>query len=736
MTTSRFTCPAALLCAFVVVSLATSGCASMGGATDKWATAWKKGTEPKPADPNHEEIVTYWGQKKKEPKPTEMPPELKERLAKTTDQSQKARDYADNLKAGNLRYKEGRWEEARRAYELALAAKPDDPDVHHRLAVVADKQQLFGAADDHYEAALRKRPRDPNLLSDIGYSHILRGDEQRAETTLREALAIDPSHKGAMLNLSTLYGRQGRYDDALALLRKGTTEAETQQYLAQLFPQGRPSDVALAANQAEAGSRSVRPIPTDERTNVKTMTTEQRKAEWERRQLEGNQNRPPQSGQSPSQRDGSGDSPRQDQRPSIAPNQPAWTQGQAPGFQLTNPPQTANPGFGQAPPNSSQMQAGAAMQPGATTIPMPPNLQPGLPNLQLGSPMLPYPGNSPNGTAQQFQQQGQQPQQQGFAAAPPLGSLVAPPGTSPHANMDFWQGAPVQPNAGAGNPTLPQFQFSPQSQFQAEQLGQSQGGAAGGVSPSQAAAQLGMSAGPGSMFPIVGSDSVSAGGMNIPQSGTPHQDQRFGSGFAQPPQYPAPNNQFAPTNVPNQGGFQLPRNDGSASDQFLQNWGGAASSRSNGAVQQASAGSDMTISPFSPASNTSSPWDTPSNVQLPNLNMGSGVIQAGGSSGWNQPAPRGSDSPDANQSDTSGGGTSRYAKTPWPDPMSQPSGSRPYNGAWPNNSQPNAANSGSGSAPNSLPMWNGGNAAGASMQGGAGSSPNSSPQQWPYSSQR
>ena len=174
MTTSRLTCPA-LLCALVVVSLATCGCTSVGGANNKWATAWKKSTESKPVDPNHEEIVTYWGQKKKQTTRQEMPAELKERLAKKTDPSQRSRDYTDNFKAGNLRLKEGRLDEAGRAYELALAAKPDDPDVHHRLAVVADKQQLFGAADDHYEAALRQRPRDPNLLSDIGYSYTLRG---------------------------------------------------------------------------------------------------------------------------------------------------------------------------------------------------------------------------------------------------------------------------------------------------------------------------------------------------------------------------------------------------------------------------------------------------------------------------------------------------------------------------------------------------------------------------------
>lgn len=721
MTTSRFT-SLPLLCALVVISLAMCGCTSMKGASDKWATAWTKSTEPKPVDPNHEEIVTYWGQKKKEPKRAEMPPELKERMAKKADQSQRSREYADNLKAGNLRYKEGRWDEARRAYELALAAKPDDPDVHHRLAVVADKQQMFGAADDHYEAALRKRPRDPNLLSDIGYSHILRGDDRPAEKTLREALAIDPSHKAAMLNLGTLYSKQGRYDEAVALFRRGTTEAETQQYLAQLFPQGPPSGVALASNQAEAGQRTVRPIPSDERIDVKTIPNEQLKAEWERRQLEGNPNRAPQFAQTPSQRDWMGDSSIQDQRavqdqrPNIAPNNQPWMQGQASGGPMTNPPQTTNPGFGQFSPNSSQAQSGNSMQPGTMTIPLPSNLQP-------GSQMLPYPGPTPNGPAQQ----------QGFAAASPQGSLVAPPGTRPHANMDFWQGAPVQPNAGAFNPTPSQFEFSPQpqSQFPVDQMGLSQGGTSNGSTASQAAAQLGMSAGPGSMFPIVGSDSASPGGMNMHPSVTPNHEQRFGSEFSQPPQHQNPGNQYVPGGSPHRGGILLLGGESASSSQSAPNWPGAAASRSDGTAPQGSFANDLTIAPASPANNMSRPWDAPANWQQPNSNTGSNGLPTGVSSPWGQSSSRANDQIDSFQSDTSGGGTSRYAKTPWGDSTNQPSGPRPYNGTWPNsNSLPNGANSGSGSSPNSLPMWNGGSNAGAAMQNSG------SPQQWPYSSQR
>ncbi|MBM4076749.1 MAG: tetratricopeptide repeat protein, partial [Planctomycetes bacterium] len=195
-----------LVCSlFVSMTLALSGCASIKDSSSKWAANWSKRLEPKPKDPNNEEIVRYWGQKKKEPKQVEMPAELKERLAQKKDDGQRSRDYADRFREGNQKFKENQLEEARRSYELALSAKPDDPDAHHRLAVIADKLGTFAVADNHYQAALRKRPRDPNLLSDIGYSYSLRGNEPQAERYLQEALTIEPTHKGAMANLGTIF---------------------------------------------------------------------------------------------------------------------------------------------------------------------------------------------------------------------------------------------------------------------------------------------------------------------------------------------------------------------------------------------------------------------------------------------------------------------------------------------------------------------------------------------------
>ncbi len=738
---SRWTCLASLL-SMALLSCAASGCASMNGASEKWTAAWKKDTKPPGYDPNHEEVVSYWGQKKKTPKPVEMSPELKERLAKRTEERQ-TKSLAESLRDGNQRLKEGRLEESRRAFELALVAKPDDADAHHGLAVIADKQQLFGVADNHYEAALKKQPRNPNLLNDIGYSHWLRGGDQQAEKMLLEALAVEPGHKGATLNLSTLYGKQGRYEDAYALLRKGATESEAKQYMAKLFPQGRPSGVGspdgthreqdFAMNQPAPGQRSAPPMPADDRfadsgrTDSGRMTREQMRADLERRQFENAQQRP-----SANSRGGWGDSLVQDQRPVIAPNDRASAHGNG---------DNSYPGPG----GQNVISAGG--------------------QFQSDHAMLPYPGSNSNG----FVQQESQPN---YSTAPPQDSLTAPPGTKPHSNIPFWQGAPVvrgnatsnpaaQPSTPNGSPWGPQ---TPSASQRIEQTNYTDEGTRAG----HAAAQLGMSI--GGMFPVISGDSGSTGGSFGSPSAATSPDQRFGGEFnsqlqnQNAGQYSngGPWSQGGPAANGQNSGVQTapfyPSNqNGLLNRGMIQQMGGSesnvdsmsafgASKRPGGvtsgwadSTQPNSPTDHISIAPESPANSLSRPWN-------PASNFGSGQTQGSDPTYRGQPTARANTGPDSASPDGNSGRASRYAKAPWDEtaivPNSQPNGSRPFNGAWPNGgSQPAGDGSNNGAAPNSIPMWNGGSNAGQSMQGGNGTAPsgasaNGSLPQWPFLQQR
>ena len=197
----------------------------------------------------------------------------------------KPEDQLEELtKKGDVLRKNKQYEEARLVYQRALTLSPQSPDIHHRLAILADKQQQFSVADQHYAAALKTQPNNVNLLSDLGYSHSLRGNSEKAEKTLKKALSIDATHKGAMANLGSIYAQQDRYSEAQALFRAGTNEAEAQQYLSQLFPDRARPEVTAMAGRGRVAVKGLIDSPSHgEISDLGQLSVEELQAELERR---------------------------------------------------------------------------------------------------------------------------------------------------------------------------------------------------------------------------------------------------------------------------------------------------------------------------------------------------------------------------------------------------------------------------------------------------------------------
>lgn len=118
-------------------------------------------------------------------------------------------------------------------YEEALKLDPDRHDARARLAVLHDRRGDFRASAPHYDAALKARPDDPDLLCDRGYSLYLQGRTEEAERHLRRAIAVQPDCARARNNLGLLLGRQGRADEAMAqFAAAGGSPADCQTNLA------------------------------------------------------------------------------------------------------------------------------------------------------------------------------------------------------------------------------------------------------------------------------------------------------------------------------------------------------------------------------------------------------------------------------------------------------------------------------------------------------------------------
>lgn len=146
----------------------------------------------------------------------------------------------ENLNLGHREAALNRLEQAEAYYRRVLEIQPDNSVANHRLAVIADKKHDYARAEHYYLTALQREPRNPDLLSDLGYSYLLQGRRQDSERCLVAATGLDPSHAKALHNLSVLYAMNNDYDRSFDALRRAVGESEARVKIASLFPKGRP----------------------------------------------------------------------------------------------------------------------------------------------------------------------------------------------------------------------------------------------------------------------------------------------------------------------------------------------------------------------------------------------------------------------------------------------------------------------------------------------------------------
>ena len=107
---------------------------------------------------------------------------------------------------------------------LQRAIKLDDArwGAHNALGVLADTERNYEIAMEHYRAALTHNPESALLLTNLGYSHYLAGDFDRAEGLYRRAIGVDARYQRPVANLGLIYARRGDYDEAVVILRNVT----------------------------------------------------------------------------------------------------------------------------------------------------------------------------------------------------------------------------------------------------------------------------------------------------------------------------------------------------------------------------------------------------------------------------------------------------------------------------------------------------------------------------------
>lgn len=139
---------------------------------------------------------------------------------------QAIRDAGQNNPAG--------LQQARALFQQALGIDSSNADAHHGIAIVADLQKDWMAAEQHYKQALSGDASNPSLLNDLGYSYLLQSRYHESEQYLNQAIQISPQHERAHLNLALLSLRRGNANAARQTLAKIYSQQEIGNNLARL----------------------------------------------------------------------------------------------------------------------------------------------------------------------------------------------------------------------------------------------------------------------------------------------------------------------------------------------------------------------------------------------------------------------------------------------------------------------------------------------------------------------
>jgi tetratricopeptide (TPR) repeat protein len=129
-------------------------------------------------------------------------------------------DAAAEYNLGLSLDRQGRWDEARRHYERALALDPFHARALNNLAVGTAQRGNIAAARQLHARALQAAPDDAEVRSNAATTLLMDGRTADAIALLEQALAIDPESADVHNTLGVALGQSGRLADAAAHFRE------------------------------------------------------------------------------------------------------------------------------------------------------------------------------------------------------------------------------------------------------------------------------------------------------------------------------------------------------------------------------------------------------------------------------------------------------------------------------------------------------------------------------------
>ena len=110
-----------------------------------------------------------------------------------------------DMTAGKAQFREANYGLAEKHFRKAVELRADNAEAWMGLAASYDQLGRFDFADRAYDQLVKVAGRQPRIVNNMGYSHLLRGDKKGARKLLLEASAALPDDAVVQANLALLH---------------------------------------------------------------------------------------------------------------------------------------------------------------------------------------------------------------------------------------------------------------------------------------------------------------------------------------------------------------------------------------------------------------------------------------------------------------------------------------------------------------------------------------------------
>jgi len=115
----------------------------------------------------------------------------------------------------------GRYNESVQQYQALLELQPGNAAAHFQVGTLYGELNQLDTCLDHLLLAVAAMPEYPEAHTKLGLGLALQGKLKEAESHFKTALTLDPTDSQARMGMASLMHRDGRYAEAVQMLREG-----------------------------------------------------------------------------------------------------------------------------------------------------------------------------------------------------------------------------------------------------------------------------------------------------------------------------------------------------------------------------------------------------------------------------------------------------------------------------------------------------------------------------------